>query len=168
MGPAVNDVDGIGDPVSVSLLGGSLRRQALDLGRILADLQRHVARTPEGLNCAHERQLIQTISDALDRMGATLQSWTTESVEAATALRALASEAEAADLDIDGGRVVERPGPSRVAPEDRLREKERLAPMAARLAGILARRRGSLVREIEASSALLAGVAALARGGPPR
>lgn len=160
--------EGIGDPGSVSLLGGALRRQALDLGRILADLEGHVARGPEQLRCEHERHLLNAVSDALDRMGATLQSWTTESVEAATALRALSDEAALADLEIEGGRVLERPGPSRIPPETRLREKDRLAPIAASQAGVLARRRGSLVREIESSTALLAGLAALARTGPSR
>ena len=75
----------------------------------------------------------------LDRVGSLLQVWTTTAVESAARVRAARAGLARSDLVIDGQLVVERSGPSRVEPGERLAERERLQELLNRVTTVQAR-----------------------------
>jgi hypothetical protein len=149
-----------GDPASTSALGGTLRRQALDLADLAADLAADVG----GTSGTSGTSPATTLADELDRVGALLQAWTTDGVEAAHRVRTLDERLRAADLVVDGTRVVEAPGPSRVEALRRLHEREHLQELLNRVTSARAKDAASLARELARSRDTLARLSVLARG----
>lgn len=157
-----------GDPASVSALGGALRRQALLLAELAADLERAASRpspTHHPDPSAHERELVARCAHELDVIGALLQSFMTTTVDTMARTRALEVEAERTDLAVAGHHVVEAAGPRRADPTDRLRDLERLQELLNRVTSIQAKERARVRRDLERSSATLASVSARARAG---
>ncbi|MGO4598203.1 hypothetical protein [Terrabacter sp. 2RAF25] len=157
-----------GDPGSASALGGTLRTQAgrlADLVVELDDAAARVARTGAADPSARERDLVTRAATELDRVGGLLQSWTTTAVESAAGLRSLEPALAHSDLVVHGQLVVERSGPSRVEPERRLAERERLQELLNRVTAVRARELARLRRELEASHASLAALSDRARSG---
>lgn len=149
---------GRGDPASISALGGALRSQALEL---VALLERLAPRTTRGtppagpLDPDRERELVATTAEQLDRIGAALQALASGEVEREARRRSLADQADRVDLQIDGNRVVECPGPSRVDPQRRVLDRERLQQLLGRLAAAHGRELGALTRELQSSARAL-------------
>ncbi|HET9632195.1 MAG TPA: hypothetical protein VFP73_07335 [Terrabacter sp.] len=164
-----------GDPGSTSALGGALRTQAGRLADLVVDLEaaaRRGARTPRPGrvdpafdSTRHERDLVTRAATELDRVGGLLQSWTTTAVEAAARMRALEPALARFDLVVDGRLVVERAGPSRVEPAERLAERERLQELLNRVTAVRSRELARLRRELEQSGTTLAALSARARSG---
>jgi len=168
-----------GDPGSTSALGGALRTQAGRLADLVVDLEaaaRRGARTsrpgradpavdPAVDPTQHERDLLTRTATELDRVGGLLQSWTTTAVEAAARVRALEPALARFDLVVDGRLVVERAGPSRVEPAERLAERERLQELLNRVTAVRSRELARLRRELEQSGTTLAALSARARSG---
>ncbi|GAA1967688.1 hypothetical protein GCM10009817_04490 [Terrabacter lapilli] len=164
-----------GDPGSTSALGGALRTQAGRLADLVVDLEaaaRRGARTPRPGHddpavdpTRHERDLLTRAATELDRVGGLLQSWTTTAVEAAARMRALEPALARFDLVVDGRLVVERAGPSRVEPAERLAERERLQELLNRVTAVRSRELARLRRELEQSGTTLAALSARARSG---
>jgi hypothetical protein len=171
-----------GDPGSTSSLGGALRTQAGRLADLVVDLEaaaRRGARTPRPGRAAstvepaaptvdptaHERDLVTRAATELDRVGGLLQSWTTTAVETAARVRALEPALARFDLVVDGRLVVERSGPSRVEPAERLAERERLQELLNRVTAVRSRELARLRRELEQSGTTLAALSARARSG---
>ena len=101
-------------------------------------------------------------------MGSLLQAWTATAVEAAARARQLAPDLDRADLVVDGQLDVESSGPSRVDPETRARERQRLQELLNRVTMVRARELARLGRELRHSHDALAAVAADARAGRSR
>ncbi len=157
-----------GDPGSTSALGGALRTQAARLADLVVDLDaaaRRVGRTGSPDSTGHERDLVTRAATELDLVGALLQSWTTTAVESAARVRALEPALIRCDLVIDGQLVVERSGPSRVEPAERLAERERLQELLNRVTAVRSRELARLRRELETSGTRLAVLSDRARSG---
>lgn len=157
-----------GDPGSTSALGGALRTQADRLADLVVDLDaaaRRAARTGSADVTGHERDLVTRAATELDRVGGLLQSWTTTAVESAARVRALEPALTRVDLVVDGQLVVERSGPSRVEPSERLAERERLQELLNRVTAVRSREQARLRRELEASATTLAALSDRARSG---
>ena len=157
-----------GDPGSTSALGGALRTQAARLADLVVDLEAAAARvtrtgTPDPT--PRERDLVTRAATQLDRIGGLLQSWTTTAVESAARLRALEPALARFDLVVEGQLVVERSGPSRVEPSERLLERERLQELLNRVTAVRSRELARLRRELDQSSATLAALSDRARSG---
>lgn len=157
-----------GDPGSVSALGGTLRRQAITLSDLAADLEAAAVRTARRGKpdpTARERELVAKLARELDIVGAALQAWTTTVVDGAARSRELMEAARAAGLVIEGNVVVESPGPSRVDPAQRLHTRRRLQELLNRVTAAEGRELGRIGRELTRSAAVLAGVSERARAG---
>jgi hypothetical protein len=157
-----------GDPGSTSALGGALRTQAERLADLVVDLEAaaaRVARTGVGDPTPRERDLVTRAATQLDRIGGLLQSWTTTAVESAARLRALEPALARCDLVVEGQLVVERSGPSRVEPGERLAERQRLQELLNRVTAARSRELAHLRRELDQSSATLAALSDRARSG---
>ena len=157
-----------GDTGSTSALGGALRTQAARLADLVVDLDaaaRRVGRTGSPDPTGHERDLVARAATELDLVGALLQSWTTTAVESAARVRALEPALTRCDLVIDGQLVVERSGPSRVEPAERLAERERLQELLNRVTAVRSREQARLRRELETSGATLAALSDRSRSG---
>ena len=157
-----------GDPGSTSALGGALRTHAGRLADLVVDLEAAAARAARSGSpdpTGHERDLVTRAATQLDRVGGLLQSWTTTAVESAARLRTLEPALARCDLVVEGHLVVERSGPSRVGPSERLAERERLQELLNRVTAVRSRELAGLRRELEASSATLAGLSDRARSG---
>jgi hypothetical protein len=158
-----------GDPGSTSALGGALRTQAHQLAGLVVDLDtaaRRAGRTGAPDPTGHERDLVTRAATELDRVGGLLQSWTTTAVESAARVRSLEPALTRCDLVIDGRLVVERSGPSRVEPGERLAERERLQELLNRVTAVRSRELARLRRELESSGTTLATLSERARSGP--
>ncbi|GAA2489454.1 hypothetical protein [Terrabacter carboxydivorans] len=157
-----------GDAGSTSALGGALRTQAGGLADFVVDLDaaaRRAARTGSPDVTGPERDLVTRAATELDRVGGLLQSWTTTAVESAARVRALEPALTRFDLVIDGQLVVERSGPSRVEPGERLAERDRLQELLNRVTAVRSREQARLRRELEASATTLAALSDRARSG---
>jgi hypothetical protein len=157
-----------GDPASVSALGGALLTQSGRLADLVTDLGASASRARRrSLDDAtgHERLLLERAATELDRVGSLLQAWTATAVEAAARARQLAPDLARADLVVDGQLVVESPGPSRVDPATRARERQRLQELLNRVTMVRARELARLGRELQHSHDALAAVAHDARAG---
>lgn len=156
-----------GDPGSTSALGGALRRHALALAEVVDELEpgRHAAHTGRADHCARERVLLGTAAGELDRVGALLQEWTSGAAQSLTRLRQLQGQLAAAGLVVEGSRVVESLGPSRVDPDERERSRVRLQELVNRVTAARAKDLGRLTRELETSRERLAGCSDQARSG---
>ena len=157
-----------GDAGSTSALGGALRTQAARLADLVVDLDaaaRRVGRTGSPDPTGRERDLVTRAATELDLVGALLQSWTTTAVESAARVRALAPALTRCDHVIDGQLVVERSGPSRVEPAERLAERERLQELLNRVTAVRSRELARLGRELETSGTRLAALSDRARSG---
>ena len=157
-----------GDPASTSALGGALRTQAGRLADLVVDLDRaasRVMRTGATDPTARERDLVTRAATQLDRVGALLQSWTTTAVDSSARLRALEPSLTRCDLTVEGQLVMERSGPSRVEPGERLAERERLQELLNRVTAVRSRELAGLRRELEQSRAGLAALSDRARSG---
>ncbi|GAA2162696.1 hypothetical protein FHX52_0035 [Humibacillus xanthopallidus] len=163
-----------GDPASVSALGGALLTQSARLADLVTELGGSAARAARASQArrrpvddvsSHERLLLERAATELDRVGALLQAWTTTSVETAARARQLAPDLARADLVIDGQVVVESSGPSRVDPQTRARERQRLQELLNRVTMVRARELARLGRELQHSHDALAAVALDARAG---
>lgn len=157
-----------GDPSSTSALGGALRGHALRLAsgaERLTEASVRAVRRGGADPTPRERELLLVTAEELDRVGALLQSWATDVVEATSRLRAIATEAGRHDLHVSGHHVLEAPGPSRVDPALRLALRERLQQLLNRVTAQDARGRTRLQRELAASSAVLARTSERARLG---
>lgn len=158
-----------GDAGSTSALGGALRTQAARLADLVVDLDaaaRRVGRTGSPDPTGRERDLVTRAATELDLVGALLQSWTTTAVESTARVRALEPALTRCDLVIDGQLVVERSGPSRVEPAERLAERERLQELLNRVTAGRSRELARLRRELETSGTRLAALSDRARSGP--
>lgn len=169
-----------GDPAATSALGGALRSQALELAGLYGRLEppgggrvpigspgpRWPASPDGDPPTAHELALLAGAAEQLDRVGAALQGLVSGGVERSARYRSLAAEADRQDLQLDGYRVIERPGPSRVDPAARLRSRNRLQERLTRLAAARGRELAGLSRELESSIAALADLSERARDGP--
>lgn len=158
----------VGDPGSTSALGGALRAHALRLMTLLAQLGEPVAgsRRPPLTETALERELIATVAAQLDRIGAALQGLVTKGIERSSRHRDLGEVANRYDLDIDGTRVSERQGPSRVDPTSRLQARKHVQELLGRVAAGQGRDVALLSRELEASQAVLKALTERARDQP--
>lgn len=157
-----------GDAGSTSALGGALLTQAARLADLVIDLDaaaRRAGRTGAPDPTGHERDLLTRSATELDRVGRLLQSWTTTSVDSAARVRALEPALARCDLVIDGQLVVERSGPSRVEPHERLAERERLQELLNRVTAVRSRELARLRRELETSGTTLASLSDRARTG---
>lgn len=157
-----------GDVGSISALGGALRTQAGRLADLVVDLDaaaRRAGRTGSPDSTGDERDLVTRVATELDRVGGLLQSWTTTAVESAARIRALEPALTRCDLVIDGQLVVERSGPSRVEPTERLAERERLQELLNRVTAVRSREQARLRRELETSATTLATLSDRARSG---
>ncbi|GAB3877124.1 hypothetical protein [Terrabacter terrigena] len=157
-----------GDPASTSALGGALRTQAGRLADLVVDLDAaatRLSRTGASDPSDRERDLVTRAATELDRVGGLLQSWTTTAVESAAGLRSLEPALRRSDLAVDGQLVVERSGPSRVEPAQRLAERERLQELLNRVTAVRSRELARLRRELEISHASLAALSDRARSG---
>lgn len=157
-----------GDPGSTSALGGALRTQAGRLADLVVDLEAAASRAARGGGTdptPRERDLVTRAATQLDRVGGLLQSWTTTVVESAARLRALEPALARCDLVVEGHLVVERSGPSRVEPGERLAERERLQELLNRVTAVRSRELAGLRRELEQSGATLAALSDRARSG---
>jgi hypothetical protein len=165
-----------GDPASTSALGGALRAAALSLVEALDELEgaagrarRRPGSTPPSasrapaLSAGDLGTLLGRTADELDRVGALLQSCTTGIVETAVAVEKVGQDAAAWGLVVDGTLVAEAPGPSRVDPADRLDARRRLQAHLNRVTSARARVLSDLARDLERSTAALAGVSDGAR-----
>jgi hypothetical protein len=157
-----------GDPGSTSALGGALRTQAGRLADLVVELDSAATRVtrmgaPDPSD--RERDLVARAATELDRVGGLLQSWTTTAVESAAGLRALEPALRASDLVVDGQLVVERSGPSRVEPAQRLAERERLQELLNRVTAVRSRELARLRRELDVSHASLGALSDRARSG---
>jgi hypothetical protein len=163
---AVTGTDG--DAASISALGGALRRGAERLADHVHDLDapagRQVRRGGEDPT-ARERDLLTRTATELDGIGALLQSLTATTAEGVARLRALEPDLRRAGLVVEGRLVVEAPGPSRVEPDTRLRERERLQELLNRITSARSRELAHLRRELERSTAALARVSDRSRSG---
>jgi hypothetical protein len=112
-----------------------------------------------------EEELLTRAATELDRVGGLLQAWTTTAVESAARVRALEPALARVDLVVDGHLVVERSGPSRVEPAERLAERERLQELLNRVTAARSRELARLGRELEHSGTTLAALSARARSG---
>jgi hypothetical protein len=152
-------------------LGGSLRSQALQLVSLLERLApggsrgRGAPSAAAGVDLAHERALIEAVADELDRVGAALQATVAAGVERAARRRALEAEADRFDLELDGHRVSERPGPSRVDPARRRHARTHVQELLTRLVSAQGREFGGLTRDLESSMRTLALLSERARDG---
>ena len=156
------------DPASTSALGGALRSHALRLAGLLEGLGEPTpgSRRTAVPQTAHERRLVAAAAAQLDRVGAALQALVTSGVERSARRRSLADEAARHELDLDGTRVIERPGPSRVDPERRRHARDHVQELVNRAAAAQGRDLAALVRELEVSLAALEALSAQAREGP--
>ena len=147
-----------GDPGSTSALGGALRRNAMRLADLVDELSptAHAAQAGRPDHAAGERELLGSTAQELDRVGALLQQWTATTVDSLARLRQLDHQLAAAGLEVDGNKVVESLGPSRVAPDQRLRSRERLQELLNRVTSARAKELARLARELEASRSTLA------------
>ncbi|MEO7131947.1 MAG: hypothetical protein ABIZ07_11275 [Dermatophilaceae bacterium] len=158
-----------GDAASTSVLGGALRRHALDVVDVLDGLEspgRSGSRAGGPDQLAEERELLASAAAQLDRIGARLQAWSTDAVERTSRRRGLDEVAARDGLLLDGRRVVEVPGPSRVEPTTRLQSRDRLQDLLNRLTSSDAKSLAGLARELESSTAALARLAERARARP--
>lgn len=164
-------ISSAGDPGSVSALGGALRTQAGRLADLVVDLDAaarrstRTARSDGADPTERERELVTRAATELDRVGGLLQSWTTTAVESAARVRALEPALARCYLVVDGQLVVERSGPSRVEPGERLAERERLQELLNRVTAVRSRELARLRRELEQSGTTLAALSARARSG---
>ncbi len=153
------------DPVSTSALGGLLRAHALRLVTLLEPLgepppgSRRVPR-PE---TARERELIAATAEQLDRIGSVLQGLATSGVERSVRRRGIDEEAARHELGVDGTRVTEWQGPSRIDPAHRLRARERAQGLLNRVTAAEGRDLARLSRELTASVVTLRALSAQAR-----
>ena len=157
-----------GDPGSASALGGALRTQAGRLADLVVELDSAASRaTRAGVPdpCQRERGLVSRAATELDRVGGLLQSWTTTAVESAARVRSLEPALARSDLVVEGQLVVERSGPSRVEPAERLAERERLQELLNRVTAVRSRELARLRRELELSRASLAALSDRSRSG---
>ncbi|GAA2034856.1 hypothetical protein GCM10009740_26920 [Terrabacter terrae] len=183
-----------GDPASTSALGGALLSQAGRLADLVLDLDASASRAsragarrgradagPPGTTdtaggdrtarvgspgpTRREEELLTRAATELDRVGSLLQAWTTTAVESAARLRALEPALARVDLVVDGHLVVERSGPSRVQPAQRLAERERLQELLNRVTAARSRELARLGRELEQSGTTLAALSVRARSG---
>lgn len=157
-----------GDPSSTSALGGALRGQSLHLASAverLTEASRRAVRRGGADPTTRERELLLVTAEELDRVGALLQSWATDVVEATARVREIATEAGRHDLHVAGHHVLEAAGPSRVDPARRLADRERLQQLLNRVTAQDARGRTRLQRELGASAAVLARTSERARLG---
>ena len=141
------------------------RRRLADLVVDLDAAATRVGRTGSPDPTGHERDLVTRAATELDLVGALLQSWTTTAVESAARVRALEPALTRCDLVIDGQLVVERSGPSRVEPAERLAERERLQELLNRVTAVRSRELARLRRELETSGTRLAVLSDRARSG---
>ncbi|MDV3220059.1 hypothetical protein [Intrasporangium sp.] len=159
---------GLGDPGSVSALGGTLRQQALTLADLVVDLtdaaERGRRRSHPDLS-ARERQLLERLARELDVVGAALQSFTATVHAGSARTRALADEAARVDLVLDGNLVVEARGPSRVDPAERLQARERLQELLNRVTAAEGKDLARVARELARSGPALARLSERARLG---
>ncbi|HSU74451.1 MAG TPA: hypothetical protein VLI66_05890 [Terrabacter sp.] len=184
-----------GDTASTSALGGALFSQAGRLADLVLDLDASASRASRAGRARRgradaastgttdtagsdrtarvgstdptrrEEELLTRAATELDRVGGLLQAWTTTAVESAARLRALEPALARVDLVVDGHLVVERSGPSRVEPAERLAERERLQELLNRVTAARSRELARLRRELEQSGTTLAALSARARSG---
>lgn len=159
----------IGDAASTSALGGALRAHSLRLAALLEQLGEAApgSRRPAVSETALERELVATAAHELDRIGATLQGLVTSATERESRRRGLDEVAARHDLAIDGPRVVERWGPSRADPANRLAVQQHLQELLNRVAAAHGRDLAMLCRGLEASRVALSALAARARAELP-
>jgi hypothetical protein len=157
-----------GDAASISALGGVLRTAADRLVGHVHELDapagRQVRRGGPDVT-AEERDLLTRTATELDGVGGLLQALTAATAESAARLRALEPDLQRAGLVVEGQIVVEAPGPSRVEPQTRLRERERLQELLNRITAARARELAHLRRELERSTAALARLSDRCRAG---
>ena len=159
---------GLGDPGSTSALGGALRQQALTLTDLVVDLTEaaeRARRTGTADLSARERELLSSAARELDVVGAALQSFTATVLAGSARIRTLADEAVRSDLVFEGSVVAEAPGPSRVDPADRLRERARLQELLNRVTAAEGKELARIARELARSGPALAAVSERARLG---
>ncbi|WP_076258492.1 hypothetical protein [Intrasporangium flavum] len=157
-----------GDPASISALGGTLRGGAGRLADHVHDLNAPAGRQVrrgEADPTARERDLLTRTATELDAVGGLLQALTAATAESAARLRALEPDLRRAGLLLDGPLVVEAPGPSRVEPDTRLRERARLQELLNRITSTRARELARLRRELERSIGALSRVSDRSRSG---
>jgi hypothetical protein len=159
---------GLGDPGSTSALGGALRQQAITLTDLAVDLEDAAERARRGGRAdpsARERELLNSAARELDAVGAALQSFTATVLAGAARIRTLGDEAARSDLVIEGSVVVEARGPSRVDPENRLRQRERLQELLNRVSAAEGKELARIGRELGRSGPALAALSERARLG---
>ena len=159
---------GLGDPGSTSALGGALRQQAITLTGLVVDLTEASERATRGGRVdlsARERELLSCAARELDAVGAALQSFTATVLAGSARLRTLADQASGSDLVIEGNVVVEAPGPSRVDPVDRLRQRERLQELVNRVTAAEGKELARITRDLGRSGPALAALSERARLG---
>ena len=163
---AVTGTDG--DAASISALGGTLRGGAGRLADHVHDLDAPAGRQVRRGGAdptARERDLLTRTATELDAVGGLLQTLTATTAESTARLRALEPDLRRAGLVLEGSLVVEAPGPSRVEPDTRLRERARLQELLNRITSTRARELARLRRELERSTAALARISDRSRSG---
>ncbi|MDQ2796130.1 MAG: hypothetical protein M3Y06_03040 [Actinomycetota bacterium] len=163
----------IGDPVSCSQLGGSLRSHAAQLLPQRQELAERLQGSAGGrLGPALTEPtetclaLLDAVIDRLDEAGACLQRYAQDLAEVVEAVRRLEDAARAAGLELHGLRVVEPWGVlSTELAERRHRVLPELQQWADRLASQLGRARGVLQHAMKDSMAALALAADTGRAG---
>lgn len=159
---------GLGDPGSISALGGTLRQQAITLVDLVVDLTEAAERARRAGRpdlSARERDLLDRLARELDVVGAALQSFTATVQAGSARTRALADEAARTGLVIEGSLVVEARGPSRVDPVHRLRARERLQELLNRVTAAEGKDLARIARELARSGPVLARLSERARLG---
>ena len=165
-------IDGVtGDPGSCSQLGGALRSHAarlLTLRTELAEraerLRRDPAATAVVADLDADLRLLDTVVERLDAGGSALQRFAQELAAVAESVRRLESSVRAANLEIEGLRVVE---PWGVLTTELAQQRHRAQPdlqrQADRLASQLGRARTVTTRVMVEGTQSLAAVTVAAR-----
>jgi hypothetical protein len=165
-------IDGVtGDPGSCSQLGGALRSHAARLLALRTELAERAARLRRDPGAAAvvadldtDLALLDAVVDRLDAGGSALQQFAQELAAVAESVRRLESAVRAANLEIEGLRVVE---PWGVLTTELAQQRHRAQPdlqrQADRLASRLGRARTMTTRVMVESTQSLATVAVAAR-----
>lgn len=162
-----------GDPASCSELGGTLRSHSARLLAQRQDLAERLSgvrsrRLDPALVARFEadQRLLDEVIDRVDEAGAALQRYAQELAQVAEARRRLERAVGAADLRLDGFRVVE---PWGVLTAELAERRQQMLPelqqWSDRLASQLGRARGILQRTMRDATASLSGAAATGRAG---
>lgn len=160
----------LGDPASMSALGASLRRTAVELaadGEALATATADAAPGWRGPRAISLRQRLDTtatqtsaIATALDDAGRSLQTAATDLASAIAHLRELEDVAAAIGLEVREGAVTKGWGITGVADaaaeQDEDRQRERLQERVHQAVTTLGRHRARLTGELTRATELLA------------